>query len=142
MELLDELSPSGSNQSRHIWCLGSLLQTLGVPRHGRERMEDDQDSACCSSFETSDFEFQRSWQVQDEIEFVCGDPRYQSPETLRALIAHLKGNETASLDRILDLQTAKLGKKIRKRNICRKDFFASDFGEEKLVLLLTYGHLE
>lgn len=37
--------------------------------------------------------------VQDEIEFVCGDPRYQSPETLRALIAHLKGNETASLDR-------------------------------------------
>ena len=37
--------------------------------------------------------------VQDEIEFVYGDPRYQSPETLRALIAHLKGNETASLDR-------------------------------------------
>eukprot|EP00434_Breviolum_minutum_P032031 symbB.v1.2.028327.t1/scaffold2995.1/size65713/2 len=37
--------------------------------------------------------------VQDDIEFVCGDPRYQSPETLRALIAHLKGNATASLDR-------------------------------------------
>ena len=69
----------------------------------------------------------RSWQVQDEIEFVCGDPRYQSPETLRALIAHLKGNETASLDRILDLQTAKLGKKIRKSNICRKDFFRFRF---------------
>ena len=44
-------------------------------------------------------------QVQDDIEFVCGDPRYQSPETLRALIAHLKGNATASLDRIWDLQT-------------------------------------
>lgn len=46
-------------------------------------------------------------QVQDDIEFVCGDPRYQSPETLRALIAHLKGNATASLDRIWDLQNSK-----------------------------------
>eukprot|EP00913_Durusdinium_trenchii_P020886 g19624.t1 len=29
--------------------------------------------------------------VRDEEDFVCGDPRYQSPETLRALVAHLKG---------------------------------------------------
>ena len=39
------------------------------------------------------------FQVRDEIEFVCGDPRYQSPETLRALVARLKGKHTAALDR-------------------------------------------
>ena len=43
-------------------------------------------------------------QVKDECEFVCGDPRYQPPETLRALVAHLKGQETKQLDRAIGFE--------------------------------------
>lgn len=42
--------------------------------------------------------------VRDEEDFVCGDPRYQSPETLRALVAHLKGQTAAALDRQIGYQ--------------------------------------
>ena len=80
---------------------------------GRERMAGQgKDGPKMISFQVrSDLRFcschESRRQVQDDIEFVCGDPRYQSPETLRALIAHLKGNATASLDRIWDLQNSK-----------------------------------
>ena len=49
--------------------------------------------------------------MKEENVFVCGDPRYQAPETLRALIAHLKGqkSEAELLDRALALEGGRFG---------------------------------